>query len=157
MHGPEHHRMTYYPSGVAGLSASGLSGNYYRPRRSGLSGVLSAIGDAAAGAVEQRIERAGKYLKIDAQKDLLDVLDSIEHCRPKVAAIDSVHWVEGVLDDHDQPMKSGSAGAVERVAKDLHDLAEERGLSEDQVKLRRKYIKTWKEGLERASQSGSRT
>lgn len=75
-----------------------------------------------------RIARAGTYLKIDACKDLLDILHTIGRCRPHVVAIDSVHWVEGVLDDHDQPMKSGSAGAVERVAKDLHDLAEERGL-----------------------------
>lgn len=74
-----------------------------------------------------RIERAGHYLKIDAQKELFDVLDSIERHRPDVVAVDSVHWVEGVLDDHGQPMKSGSAGAVERVARDVQELCNELG------------------------------
>lgn len=38
---------------------------------------------------------------------------------------------------------------------DAEGLAEERGLTEDQVKLRRKYIKTWREGFENAARSGS--
>lgn len=76
---------------------------------------------------QDRIARAGKYLKIDACKDLGDVLDSIEHGKPKVVAVDSVHWVQGVCDDHDQPMKSGTAGAVERVARDVKELADDMG------------------------------
>lgn len=38
---------------------------------------------------------------------------------------------------------------------DAEGLAEEQGLTEDQVKLRRKYIKTWRDGFDRVAQSGS--
>ena len=76
----------------------------------------------------ERIERAGRHLIIDAQKSLADVLDSVDRCRPEVAAIDSVHWVQGVLDDHGEPMKSGSAGAVERVAREVKALADDLGV-----------------------------
>lgn len=77
---------------------------------------------------QARIAQAGRHLKIDSQKDLPEVLDSLEHGRPQVAAIDSVHWVQGIRDDHGQPIKSGTANAVERVARDIKTLSDELGL-----------------------------
>lgn len=71
----------------------------------------------------ERIRRAGRRMKIDTTAEFDDILDGIEKYKPKVVAIDSLHWVEGVYDDHDQPMKSGSPAAVERVAKEIKRLS----------------------------------
>lgn len=75
-----------------------------------------------------RIERAGRYLRIAAEKDYLNILDLILSSRAEVLTLDSLHLVDGVIDDHDQPLRSGGAAAVERIARDVKELAGEQDL-----------------------------
>lgn len=75
----------------------------------------------------ERIQRASKFMSVEAETDFSAILATIESYKPQVLALDSLHEVEGVFDDRERPMASNSDQAVCRVAKVVKRLSRKLG------------------------------
>ncbi len=80
----------------------------------------------------RRYARLGKLphnLRFLHQTDILEIVEILERERPRVAAIDSLHDLEGVVDSNGFQFSTGSGTAVTLAAKMLKRLADEQQIT----------------------------
>lgn len=76
----------------------------------------------------RRYARLGKMppqLGVVCLKNIDEIVELFERRRPRVGAVDSLHFIEGVTDDNDYHYSVGSDTAVTFAAKRFYDLAHE--------------------------------
>lgn len=82
--------------------------------------------------IGRRYARLGRFphnFRILHETDIVEIIDKLESDRPKVAAIDSLHDLEGVMDSNGFVFSVGSGVAVTLAAKMLKKVADEQEMT----------------------------
>ncbi len=74
-----------------------------------------------------RLRRASSHMFVESETRFPAILAAIRDLRPQLLALDSLHEVEGVRDDNDNPMAASNERTVTRVAKILRRLSRKVG------------------------------